>query len=565
MSDWTDRWTVSYEELKKSIVADIGIIRTESIEFWLELKCHLVRNRVTGHHVEEVSAIMLTITGIPPDAAPASDTVSTLIGFFFEEDELNGIYEHKNEVYVRFREPESKRLILCSPSNSQFKRYITRLHNRLLEKPITEKMRRKTIINVEGLDATHIELSRRLGKRAGAFYFDLSNREGEVVKITPVDWTIEIPKEPIFISVDNHIPAFYPEKVTNAVEWFNKLWIYMNYDKRFLLLHKIAFLFSFLPLGPQPISVIHGEHGSAKSYFTKLWKMFVDPATGDNHTMTTGKQLTHILGASWFVAFDNVSGIKQAQSDILCQASTGGTSATRKLYTDGETFSEDLRSVVVLNGLNITPQQPDLLRRCLLFKFSHIPTSARKSEAIIQDEIRLIGPKVLGSVFTLIAKAMNLVHKYRNMKNMPIMADFAVWGSALCEALEEDVDGFLEEYSENRKIQSMQVAENDELTTILLDYLEELDFKNNLEIISKDDLLRIMYDRAKLVSESIVKDKYFPTTKMAITRKLNRIRPTLRELGFEYADERREKFGKKIRVFTFSQTNYESIEEVLKE
>lgn len=558
--DWTDFWTISYLELKNKIVKDLDIVRQDGITHWLECNHDILRDKQTQRHSNDVRELLIEITGVSSTTEPTMDTVTTLIAFFYQEDEMNGVYEYKNEVYIRFREPESKRLILCSPKNSQFKRYITRLHNRLLEKPITEKMRRKALINFEGLDTVHIKLSKRLAKREGAFYFDLSNHKGEIVKINPIGWEIEIPKVPIFISVDSHMPAFMPEKTIEPTKHFNKLWDYMNYDKKFLLLHKIAFLFSFLPLGPQPISVIHGEHGSAKSYFTKLWKMFVDPSVGDNHVLKQARELTHILGASWFVAFDNVSGIKLSQSDILCQASTGGTSATRKLYTDGETFSEDLRSVVVLNGLNITPQQPDLLRRCLLFKFSHLPASVRKSEAAIQEEINLIGPTVLGAIFTIIAKAMNLVTKYKTMKNMPIMADFTVWGSALCEALGENPKGFLEEYAENRKIQSQQVAENDEFTTLLLDYLDEQPFTENREITTKDDLIIEMYNRAKLVSESLVRDKFWPSTKMGLTRKLNRIRPTLRELGYEYSDERRLFRGKKTRIIVFRQTNFETLE-----
>jgi len=546
------KWTITERELRAQIFKDFEVITTDGIRAWLFCNYHWVQGDITESHYQDAEAILNEMQGEAPDS---DDTISQLIYTFLHSDPLNKVYQNQNDIYVRFRDPDTQELYLVKPNSTLFKRYITRLHNKLKEKTITERMLRKAIINIEGQDAERIELEQRLAKRNGTFYFDLSNIRGEVTKITPVGWEVEIPEKPLFMSIDHHLPAFVPEMTSNPLEWFNRLWNYLNYDNNFTLLHKITFLYSFCPITPQPISIIHGEHGSAKSYFTKVWKRFVDPSVGENHTLKKDKELTHILGASWFVPFDNVSGISQSQSDILCQASTGGTSAQRKLYTDGETYNQDLKSVVVINGINISPQQPDLLRRCVLFHFDHISASKRMSEQQIEEEIELIGTKVLGSIFTFISKAMTFVTKYKDMKNKPIMADFAIWGCALAEAIGERPEDFLHEYARNRAIQSEQVANADEFSMTVLDYLQELPFTDGTEAITKDELIKIVMSR--IDNELVIRDKYFPKTKTAITRKMERLRPTLRELGYLFQDKRMMVYGQQHRCFVFFKTEHQ--------
>lgn len=471
---------------------------------------------------------------------------------FASGHDLNGVYRHNRTLLVRFKDPNSEDVILCEPKSSAFKEYSVALHYAHFKDMMSEATYRKIVLNISSLPVTEVELSRRVAERFNAFYFNLSDGTGQVVKITKTGWRVMIPSEPIFLWVDHAKPAFMPEPVEDPIAVLNQLWKMLNQDKKYVLLQKIAFLFSFLPLGPQPISVIHGEHGSAKSYYSKVWKRFVDPSLADNTSMVDDKtELAHLLGANWFVAFDNVSGIKQFQSDMLCQASTGGATQVRKLYTDGDSFSRDLRSVVVLNGINVTPNQPDLLRRCILFFFPHITAEARMSETFINEQIDAIGPKVMGAVFRLISIAMNKVDQYRIMANKPIMADFAIWGCALADALGESSNEFLVLYEQNRSLQSEEVIRNDQVGTVLKEILDEGNFVDGLFMLTKENLLGSVTSRTEMINKSLIHDKWFPKTTMALVRKMERLRPTLRELGYEYTEERRRFGGIQQRVFVF--------------
>lgn len=497
---------------------------------------------------------------VPEKKKEKTDVAKDIADAFLDENQKNGIFEHNNTIYVRFIDPDTQRLRLIRPRTNEFKRYLARLHFRVKNYTVTTRMIEKIILHVTSLQAKQVELNLRVGRRGEDLYFNLSNDKGEVVRISKSGWSIVVPRDPMFMDSDTHIEGFRPEEPEDMIEGFNELWKHINYDKTFPLLHKITFLFSFCAIFPQPISVIHGEHGSAKSYFTKTWQKFVDPSLGDNHPLSKDKELAHVLGTGWFVSFDNVSGITGKQSDMLCQASTGGTVAKRKLYTDGETFSQDLRSVVVLNGINVSPNQPDLMRRCVLFNFKHIGTKKRRTETELQTTIGAIGPSVMGSIFSIISKAMTLVEKYRDVEDKPIMADFDTWGRALTEALGEQPEDFVQEYSRNRWIQSMRITENDDFGTILFEYLEAQKFEDGLFIIPKDELL-LEIERTVSESQPNLKfDKFFPKTTIAIVRKMERLRPTLRELGFEYTEERRQIHGKRVRSFVFFVPKFPSLE-----
>lgn len=490
--------------------------------------------------------------------APKQDIARDLAEAFIAEDSRNGVFEHNNTTYIRYVSDERVRLV--RPTTNEFKKYLSKLHFRLRNRTIDSRTIDKTVLHLSSLKAKRVELRRRVAKKDGVLYFNLSNDKGEVVRVTEDGWKVIVPYDPIFLNDDTQLPAFLPVQPTDDVKAFDEIWNHINYDRTFELLHKIAFLFSFMAVFPQPISVVHGEHGSAKSYFTKTWQRFVDPSIGDNHSMVKDKELTHILGTNWFVSFDNVSGIDGNQSDILCQASTGGTVAKRRLYTDGETFTMDLRSVVILNGINVSPNQPDLMRRCILFNFKHIKSESRRTESELQSTIDEIGEGVMGAIFSIISRAMSLVHKYEDVKDRPIMSDFDQWGRALTEALGKAPEDFVEEYKRNRILQNTRIADSDEFATILFEYLEAQIVTDGLVKIPKDRMLMEITQMVEQTQPALLRDKWFPKTTVAVTRKLERLRPTLRSLGYEFAEERRQMDGKRERVFTFSVPKCPSLE-----
>ncbi|MDR9787650.1 MAG: hypothetical protein RJR37_10485 [Peptococcaceae bacterium MAG4] len=55
--------------------------------------------------------------------------------------------------------------------------------------------------------------------------------------------------------------------------------------------------------------------------------------------------------------FDNLDGLSPWQSDMLCQAATGGGISKRELYTDMEEVILSFLRCPMLNGINLVAQE----------------------------------------------------------------------------------------------------------------------------------------------------------------------------------------------------------------
>ena len=498
--------------------------------------------------------------GKKPLTVDGKSLTSDILSAFYNRNTYNRLYEYNGNLYIRYRDMESGDLVLTPTDSKTFRICMTRFYYHYMGETVKAMELERLLLNISVLPIQKIELHSRVCQIEDAFFFDLSNPVGEVVKITEAGWEIVVPDSPLFLPATHLLPAIRPIQPKNSLDYFNRLWKLINTDRQFKLLQKVAFVLSFTPIRPQPISVVYGEHGSAKSFFSKIWKRLVDPSHSDATSLPDmPKDVIHLLGANWFVAFDNVSGIKQKISDVLCMGSTGGTQQQRKLYTDGETYSRDLSSVIVLNGINISVNQPDLMRRSLIFHCDFIPTEKRRSEEDIYMELSLIEGKVMGAVFSMISKAMINVSKYRDMENLPIMADFAIWGSAISEALEEEEGVFLATYKRNSGKQSSEVLSGDNVGSILLGLLEAAPFKTierktgpeERWTLTKRELLSRITREAEMISEQMVRGPHWPKNLQSFARKMNRLRPTLREIGYEFEELRMMMDGARTQMYSW--------------
>lgn len=570
-SDWTVAEGILGNELRLyyevNMQEDGSVWTEEFVETFLHEHIDYVVGNLQPKHVGTCLTIVRGIADLPVEETESvlagSTYAATILRNFAAADASNGVFDFNSVIYVRFKDISSGAVVLCEPGNKMFKRYLVAGYYAHYKETMSERTYRSCVLNITSLPVSKVTLYRRVAEIDGVFYFDLSDGTGRVVRITEVGWSVVVPDTPIFIWVDHALPAYFPNEVDEPVVVFNRLWEFLNTDKKYLLLHKIVFLFSFMCRSPQPITILHGEHGSGKSYLAKVWKQFADPSTAGPRSLSKDMNaLAHVLGTNWVVPYDNVSGIKQAQSDMLCQASTGGAVQSRKLYTDGDSFNKDLLSVVILNGINITATQPDLLRRCILFFIPYISASQRMTEEHINANIAAMGSDILGAIFSLVVKSMGLVDEFRDMPNKPTMADFAVWGCAIAKALGEEPDRFLSLYATNRTLQSEEVIHNDQTNAIIKETLDNAEFKDGLFMIPKDSFLQDIIRETEAVSPLLVRDKYFPKTVPALTRKLGRLRATLRELGYTYTEERRRFGGNQTRVYVFKCANVPLLDSV---
>ncbi len=74
-----------------------------------------------------------------------------------------------------------------------------------------------------------------------------------------------------------------------------------------------------IPSIPHPVPNIHGPQGSAKTTLAKMARMLVDPSSmGALSFPNNARELVQLLSHNYMAFFDNVTELKQEQSDAIC-------------------------------------------------------------------------------------------------------------------------------------------------------------------------------------------------------------------------------------------------------
>jgi hypothetical protein len=152
----------------------------------------------------------------------------------------------------------------------------------------------------------------RIAEHDAAIYIDLGDAAWGVVKVTASGWKV-IANPPVrFTRSKTMRPLPVPQKGGD----YRPLKDLVNAgDDEFLLI--IGFVLAALrPLAAQPVLILSGEHGSAKTTLVNLISRFIDPRSPEQRSpprseddLIVAARHTHLL------AFDNLSGISDWLSD----------------------------------------------------------------------------------------------------------------------------------------------------------------------------------------------------------------------------------------------------------
>jgi 5S rRNA maturation endonuclease (ribonuclease M5) len=289
-------------------------------------------------------------------------------------------------------------------------------------------------------------LSTRTAEHDGAFWYDLTNADWQAVKISQDGWEIVDNPPILFARYRHQIQQTTPTTSGNI----RKILDYVNISGNDTLF--LCWLVScFVPHIPHAMPVLYGEKGAAKSTTSSLLKNLIDPSALDTLTLPNDQRTLAVnLQSHWFLPFDNVSYINEDISDTLCRAITGGGIQQRKLHTNTEDTIFTFQRCLAINGINNVATRSDLLDRAILIELVRIPDASRRELAEIQTNFEADKPSILGGIFDTLAKAITIQPTVK-LQNLPRMADFAKWGYAIAEALEQGLGQvFLDEYESNR-------------------------------------------------------------------------------------------------------------------
>jgi hypothetical protein len=234
---------------------------------------------------------------------------------------------------------------------------------------------------------------------------------------------------------------------------------------------------------------------------------------------------------------------------LFCHGYFLSDNTLEKLSEERGTFHiYSYQRCIAINGINLLALKPDLLERSILFELERVQKTKRQYEQDFWKSFEAEKPKLLGAIFSIISKAMRIKETVV-LKERPRMADFALWGYAIAEAMGRQGDAFICAYNENINKQTMEVLYEHPTAFAVLAFMEDKDTWTG----TASALLSELHFEANEDS----RHQKLPETANALSRSLAQIRQTLEEGGIKFSRE-----DGKVRSITLENINRKTIENI---
>ncbi len=328
------------------------------------------------------------------------------------------------------------------------------------------------------------EIHLRIAYVNNEIYYDLGRSDWKLVKISSYEITLVDYSEttPMFIRTSKIAQQVEPNFTPKGNPLYEFAKFYNIPNPELFIVHLVE---EFLAGIPIPIMAIHGHAGAAKSTVSSMIKRIVDPSGEHNEdnlkSFPKGEDNFVVsLASSYFSVFENISFIDDEISNILCRAVTGGTFEKRAQYTNDEVFTVTVKRKFSINGIDFAVTQADLADRTIMYEFERIPENARKTDKFIEEKFRDMLPDLLGQIFLILQKVLSTVHEVeKQIKNVPRMASFVIYGEAIYQALGHELGVFQEIYNNSIKKNLEELYENNPVIPCLENILDD---KNEVQI-----------------------------------------------------------------------------------
>ena len=375
------------------------------------------------------------------------------------------------------------------------------------------------------------KLHNRVAKVGDTIWLDLSDERNRAVKITTAGWEI-IDEPPILFRRHIHQSAqVEPQKGGNIKDLFKFVYVTDPAQQLLLLVYLVA---CFIPNFPHVLLYVHGQQGSSKSTFSRILRRLVDPSrTEVIHMPKDERDLKLQLSRNHLIFYENVDGISTGVSTVLCIGVTGGSSSERLYFTNGEDFIFDFQLNIGINGINISAVKPDLLERCLLFGLKPVEESERRDETELIESFEAARPKILGAILDVVVKAL-AIRPGVTLAKKPRMADFALWGVAIAQALGHTGEQFLEAYGKKIEEQSEEALAESVEAAALITFMkgDRSGWRGTArQLLNALSLMDV--EKGSDNSHQRINVQQLPKQPQVLTRRLNALKPNLQKIGIE--------------------------------
>ena len=357
---------------------------------------------------------------------------------------------------------------------------------------------------------------------------DLADDRWRVLEVTAAGWRV-LDRSPVpFVRRAGMAPLPEPQRGGSVAE----LGDFLNVgDADFRLV--VAWLLGALGgSGPFPVLVLQAEQGAGKSTAGRVLRALVDPADVPLKAPPRNADDWAIAAlVSYLLALDNLSGLTNEQSDMLCRLATGAGISKRRLYTDLDEVQFHLCRPVLLNGIDAIATRPDLADRSLVVTLPTIPAARRRQEATFWSAFESARPRLLGALLDVVAGALKCSGN-APPPDLPRMADFAAWVCAAEPALGWPKGTFLDAYRSNIAGAAEAAVEASPVGVAVLALLEQ-----HPEGV-KYNATGLMPRLEQAAPDWAPRSPAWPRSPRGLTDSLRRLTAPLRQLGIEIFEDR---------------------------
>ena len=375
----------------------------------------------------------------------------------------------------------------------------------------------------------------RVAEYDDRIYLDLADSDWRAIQIGPDGWQVVTSPPVRFRRAAGMLPLPVPQR-GGSIE---ALAAFLNLPAPDEFVLVIAWLLAALQRGgPYPLLVIAGEQGSAKTVLTRILRALIDPNAAPTRALPREERDLMIAANNGHIlAFDNLSGLPAWLSDALCRLASGGSFATRQLYTDCDEVLFQAARPAILNGIEDIVCRSDLADRAIFLTLEPIADERRRMERQLWREFEVARPRILGALFDAAAQGLRGLSRVR-LERLPRMADFALWATA-CETAFWPPGTFLRVYDDNRRAAIDGVIEADPVAA----FVREIMAVRSTWAGRASDLLRARFAAGEDMPN---RTAGWPKNPRALAGRLRRCQTFLRTVGIDIAFSREGRTGSRM-------------------
>jgi hypothetical protein len=452
-----------------------------------------------------------------------------LVETILNDPTMTLFHDELNNGYIKFVSGRHKEILPIG--GSTFRHWLAKSYYDLHKKTLNPNVLTTALQTIAGrarFEGEAVELHTRAAMVDGTLWYDLADKEWGTVKITSDGWSVIENPPTIFKRQQHQASQVQPASGGNI----RTLLQFVNItDESQQLLFLVLLVSYFIPDFPHPICYVYGPQGSAKSTISKIVRKLVDPSRMEVLSLPKKEEeLVQVLSHHYMLFFDNVGRIPDSLGDLLCRAVTGSGFSKRQLYSDDDDIIYTIRANVGVNGINLTSSKPDLLERSILFELRRVEKNKRREESQLIKDFERERPNILGSIFDALAKGLAL-KPLMHVDALPRMADFALWGCALAEAMGYTKEAFLEAYAQNIESQNDEVLGEHIEPELLRSFMADQETWTG----SASELLEHL---RRIAGDMHISESDLPKTANAFSRKLSKLKTNLEEIGIEVTKDK---------------------------